>query len=216
MRTDELRAKVVTTARNYLGYMVADGSHKQIIDLYNTITPLPRGYKMAYSAPWCAAFVSAVFHKLGLDFPKECSCAEMIELYKAKGQWVEDDAYRPQEGDLLFYDWQDGSNYAATDNKGAPDHVGIITLVTSNTISVIEGNKGNAVGIRSLPINGRYIRGFATPDYDGAAAKITMDKTSSYRETIKKTCGLADATLDYLQDYKYGDDLLRKIAEALI
>lgn len=38
---------------------------------------------------------------------------------------------------------------------------------------------------------------------------------SSYRATIKSKAGLSDATLDYLQAYKYGSDLLRKLAAAM-
>ena len=38
---------------------------------------------------------------------------------------------------------------------------------------------------------------------------------SEYRATIQAKTGLADATLDYLQAYKYGADLLRKLAAAM-
>lgn len=46
------------------------------------------------------------------------------------------------------------------------------------------------------------------------AYKSTSD-LSSYRATIKSKAGLSDATLDYLQAYKYGSDLLRKLAAAM-
>ena len=35
---------------------------------------------------------------------------------------------------------------------------------------------------------------------------------ASYREVLKKRAGLLDPTLDYLAAYKYGDDLIRKLA----
>lgn len=38
---------------------------------------------------------------------------------------------------------------------------------------------------------------------------------SGYRAKIQAKAGLSDATLDYLQDYKYGADLLRKLAAAM-
>lgn len=34
-----------------------------------------------------------------------------------------------------------------------------------------------------------------------------------YRALLQKRAGLADATMDYLAAYRYGDDLLRKLAE---
>ena len=79
-----MRQKVVEAARAWLGLRESDGSFRQIIDVYNTITPLPRGYRMTYSDAWCAAFVSAVAQRCGLTsiiYP-ECGCDPMIQLYK--------------------------------------------------------------------------------------------------------------------------------------
>ena len=53
MTENQLRAKVVTAAKGWYGCKEADGSHKPIIDLYNTQKQLPRGYKMKYSDAWC-------------------------------------------------------------------------------------------------------------------------------------------------------------------
>ena len=39
------------------------------------------------------------------------------------------------------------------------------------TITVIEGNKSDAVGYREIAVNGRYIRGFGLPDYAGKATE---------------------------------------------
>ena len=59
------RTAVVNQAKAWLGYNEADGSHRAIIDLYNTQNPRPRGYKVTYTDAWCATFVSAVAVKLG-------------------------------------------------------------------------------------------------------------------------------------------------------
>lgn len=49
-----------------------------------------------------------------------------------------------------MYDWQDGTNYATTDNTGAPDHIGIVTKVGGGTFVVTEGNmNGGKVGKRT-------------------------------------------------------------------
>ena len=144
--------------------------HKEIIDLYNTLSPLPRGYKLTYTDAWCAGTWSAAAVKAGYTaiMPVECSCYYLIERAKAMGIWIEDDTYVPDPGDGILYDWDDGPNYATTDNKGAPEHVGAVWKVENGIIYVIEGNKNNAVGIRELPINGRYIRGFICPKYTEA------------------------------------------------
>ena len=43
MTEKELRQKVVATAESYVGCKEADGSHRKIIDLYNSHKPLARG-----------------------------------------------------------------------------------------------------------------------------------------------------------------------------
>lgn len=169
----ELRQSVVNVMKGWLGWSEANGKFKAIIDLYNTQRPLPRGYKVQYTDEWCATTVTAAGLKAGLEaiIFGECSCSRMIELYKAKGRWMETDAYRPQIGDIIMYYWKDGANYATTDCTAAPNHVGIVSAVNGNTLTIIEGNKGEAVATRSVKINGRYIRGYCLPDYASMATK---------------------------------------------
>lgn len=169
----ELRQSVVNVMKGWLGWSEANGKFKAIIDLYNTQHPLPRGYKVQYTDEWCATTVTAAGMKAGLEtiIFGECSCSRMIELYKAKGRWMENDAYRPQIGDIIMYYWKDGANYATTDCTAAPNHVGIVSAVNGNTLTIIEGNKGEAVSTRSVKINGRYIRGYCLPDYASMATK---------------------------------------------
>ena len=160
----QLRAEIVNQAKSWVGRKESDGTHRVIIDVYNSIYPLPRGYRMTYSDPWCATFVSAcaqVWGLTGIIFP-ECGCAPMINLYKQHGRWMEDDAYVPQPGDVIFYDWQDTG---VGDNVGAPDHVGLVASVDGNVINIIEGNCGNMVQYTARKINSRYIRGYGLPDY---------------------------------------------------
>lgn len=140
-----------------------ESGHQWVIDTYNTITPIPRGYKMPLNKPWCAATVSAIFHSLGYDALAECSCSKMVEKAQKLGLWVEDDSYTPKPGDVIYYDWQDNGK---GDNVGEPDHVGIVIKVDGNKITVREGNKGGTVGNRIIDVNGRYIRGFIVPKYD--------------------------------------------------
>lgn len=166
------RTQIINQAREWIGYNEADGSHKKIIDLYNSHKPLARGYKLKYTDAWCAGTVSALAIACNATdiIPTEVSCAKLIELAKAKGIWVEADNYIPLPGDLILYDWQDNGN---GDNKGNPDHIGICESVVGDTITVIEGNYQNAVGRRLMRVNGKYIRGYITPKYDAEPVKTT-------------------------------------------
>lgn len=158
------RQKLVNAAVSFIGCKEADGSHRQIIDLYNSHKPLARGYAVKYTDAWCATFVSAVAIKCGMTdiIPTECGCGKMIELFRKLGAWQENDAHVPQPGDIIFYDWDDSGK---GDNAGGSDHVGIVEKVSGNTITVIEGNYSSAVKRRTLAVNGKYIRGYGVPKY---------------------------------------------------
>lgn len=134
-------------------------------------------YAVQYDDEWCATCVTAAGIQAGLHdiILGECGCGKMIELYRAAGRWEENDAYRPEPGDIIMYDWQDTGK---GDNTGGADHVGIVEKVVGNTITIIEGNKGEAVARRTLAVNGRYIRGYCLPDYASKAEEDDdMDQT---------------------------------------
>ena len=175
----ELRNKVVSTVTAWDGAKKGDQTHHHIIDLYNTIKPLPRGVRMSYTMDWCAATVSAAFQAAGLIdmIPPECSCGEMMRGAQSMGIWQERDDYRPQLGDICLYDWQDSGQ---GDNMGAPDHVGIVTAVCADGFTVTDGNMGSLsrVGQRSMSYNGRYIRGFICPKY---ASKTVQKLTAEIK-----------------------------------
>lgn len=182
-------SKVVEQAKAWLGLNESSGSFKVIIDTYNAHTPLARGYKVKYTDEWCATFVSAVAVKLGYTdiIPTECSCTKMIELLKKLGSFVENDAYVPKPGDIMFYDWEDSGK---GENTGGADHVGIVEKVSGNTITVIEGNYSQSVKRRNIAVNGKCIRGYGVPKYDTETTKITTTKGDYTMEmrNLKKGC----------------------------
>ena len=167
-------SEVVKQAQAWLGKKESNGTHKAIIDIYNSHKPLAQNYKVKYTDSWCATFVSAVAIKLGYTsiIPTECSCQRMIELFKKMGCWVENENVIPKPGWIIFYDWQDNGK---GDNKGWSDHVGIVEKVVGNTIHVIEGNLSDAVGRRKLSVNGKYIRGYGVPKYDAEKVLKSVD-----------------------------------------
>jgi hypothetical protein len=157
---------VVGQAQKWLGLNEYEGTHMEIIDLYNSQKLLPRGYKMTRQDSWCAATVSAIAikNKYTDIIPTECSCGEMVKKAITMGIWMENDGYTPSPGDIIMYDW--GDKYPKKDNKSWPDHTGVVERVANGKITVIEGNYANEVKRRLLDINGQYIRGFICPRYD--------------------------------------------------
>lgn len=178
------RTKIIAQAQEWIGLNEADGSHKKIIDIYNSYTPRARGYKVQYTDAWCATFVSAVAIACNATdiIPTECSCNQMIALFKKLGIWVESDAHKPKPGDIIFYDWQDSGS---GDNKGSSDHVGFVEAVVGDSVTVAEGNFKNAVGRRLIKVNGKYIRGYGVPEYDADAVKPNDTPTESPEEDEK-------------------------------
>lgn len=155
---------------SWVGRNEKDGTHKMIIDLYNSKTPRARGYKVTYKDAWCMTTLAAAVIKLAATdiCPIECSCNEAIKLAKKMGIWIENENRVPAIGDWVVYDWDDQRNdFRTTDNQGYPEHIGVVKSVDAakGIFRVIEGNFSNAVKIRTLEINGRYIRGFITPKY---------------------------------------------------
>lgn len=193
MNERQLRQSVVNVMQGWLGWSEANGKFKAIIDLYNRQNPIPAGYRMKYTDEWCAATVTAAGMQAGLEdiIFGECSCSRMVELYRKVGRWMEDDAYTPQIGDIVMYRWDDGADYAATDNTSSPNHVGMVAEVNGRVLTIIEGNKGQKVATRSLFVNGRYIRGYCLPDYASVASKTEDgDEEEMTQEQFNK---MADA-----------------------
>lgn len=189
MTGNQLRQNAAKCIRAWVGAKQGDKTHKAIIDCYNSQDALPSGYKMSYTDPWCAATVSAVAITLGMDsreFPPECSCKRMIALFKKLGLWIEDDGYLPKVGDLVMYYWNDDKNtYAEKDCTADPNHVGMVTAVSVKRFTVTEGNmtSTHVVGTREMEVNGRYIRGFCTPDYASAAKRFTTGSKATQAAT---------------------------------
>jgi LysM repeat protein len=198
------RDRVLAQARAWIGRNESDGSHREIIDVYNNHKPLARGYAVQYTDAWCATFVSAVSIQCGTTsiIPTECGCGQMLILFMVLGEWVEDDNYVPAPGDVIFYDWQDSGS---GDNEGWPDHVGIVESVSGSDITVIEGNKNDAVGRRTLQVGGKYIRGYGVPKY-------AIDSSETPQVASKTVDELAQEVLD--GNWGNGEDRKNRLTAA--
>lgn len=159
-----LRQSLVDIACGWAGVREDDGSHRPIIDLYNTIDPLPMGYTVTYDDAWCAAFGSAAALEADLldIIPAECSCNRQIRLFQELGCWEERDGHLPLPGDYIFYDWDLPRSFDCT---AGSDHVGIVVGTWGPFIRVMEGNREDDAGMRTLWRNDWCIRGYGLPDY---------------------------------------------------
>lgn len=165
-----LRSKIVSTAEEWLGVQESDGSHKAIIDLYNSHHPLAQNYVVTYDDEWCATFVSAVAIQCELTdiIPTECGCQRQIGLFQELDAWEEADDYKPLPGDIIYYCWKDKN--PLEDCTGWSDHVGIVVGTAGSYIKVIEGNNNSKVAYRYIRVDASGIRGYAIPKYLKAAA----------------------------------------------
>ena len=183
------RSKPSEWLSKYVGITEGSEQHKEILKIFND-SGLCTRYKMSVGDPWCATATSAAFIATGLSgiFPcVECSCESMINLAITAGIWIENDAYVPDTGDVILYDWNDNG---VGDCTGWSDHVGIVISCDGSTIKVIEGNKSNTVGYRDIAVNGKYIRGFITPHY--AATTTPQPSTKKSIEEIAKEVYLGE------------------------
>ena len=183
------RSKASEWLSKYVGITEGSEQHKEFLKIFND-SGLCTRYKMSVGDPWCATATSAAFIATGLSgiFPcVECSCESMIKLAITAGIWIENDAYVPDTGDVILYDWNDNG---VGDCTGWSDHVGIVISCDGSTIKVIEGNKSNTVGYRDIAVNGKYIRGFITPHY--AATTTPQPSTKKSIEEIAKEVYLGE------------------------
>lgn len=210
----EQRLNCALAAARWLGTREGSREHQQILDIYNSIRPLPRGYALSRTDPWCAAFVSAaaVLAGVGNLVPLECSCARIIEKARDMGIWVEDDAHVPLIGDWVLYNWDAGG---PGDDRGAPDHVGIVIASEKGAVLVAEGNYDNGVKLRRLEIDGEKIRGFVCPNFvtkEDTMRCHTLEEVPDYaRATIEKL--VTDGSLRGLTEDDLGltEDLIRTL-----
>lgn len=163
--------KLIRQAEKWLGLNERDGSFKEIIDLYNSVEPIPRGYRAPYTCEWCAIFVTALGYKTGMSdlIGAECSVPKFMQIFKAKGIWLGANV-TPKPGDIVIYDW---------DTQRDGDHIGIIEQVKGNAVTAIEGNMSERVGRRTFSKGWSRVTGYARPNYERADAVFRLYNLNS-------------------------------------
>lgn len=210
---------VLDVMRSWIGYSEANGKHKQIIDLYNSHKPLARGYAVKYSDEWCDTTVSAAAIKAGVVdlIGTECGCEQHVKIFQSMGIWMEDGTITPIPGDIILYNWDD----ATQPNDGYSDHIGYVESVSGRTITLIEGNKNEAVARREIPVGWGYIRGYARPKYASggtAPSNPTPSKTLDEiaREVIKGVYGNGSDRSKALQALGYDPNKVQERVNAIL
>ena len=179
-------SQILEIMRSWVGMDRACGTHKPIIDLYNSHKPLARGYCVTMRDAYCATTVSAAFIKadaVDMIGGTECGADEFIKLFKKAGIWCEDGNVVPTPGAIIEYNW----DIKAQPNDGPADHIGIVEKVSEGLLTVLEGNIGGKVGRRTLPVGWGQIRGYAFPDYLAEEETVyNVGWNLSFRESSKK------------------------------
>ena len=157
---------VLDVMRGWLGFSETNGKFREIIDLYNSVKPLPRGYAVQYLDEWCDTCVSAAGIKAGCSelIGRECGVEEHVKIFRKMGIWIEDGTITPEPGYVIVYNW----DKAAQPNDGYSDHIGFVEKVSGGKVTAIEGNRGEKVDRRVIPLGWGYIRGYAAPRYEKA------------------------------------------------
>ena len=170
------KSAVLNGLRSWLG--VREPDHKFIIDIYNEffdrIGHRPRGYRVTYYDAWCATGLSAAIiqaliaageDRYPFELPLECGCQEMIGLYEKLGQYHSRGSFDPQEGDIVFYDWQ---------GDGHSDHVGMVEENNGGALVIIECNNDDAVKRRYTDVNNTNICGYARPNWESEVSPMII------------------------------------------
>lgn len=137
-----------------------------------------------YRIEWCACFVSWLAKMCHAEdiIPISMSCNRQIDVFPDHGGKVmKTKPYDVRVGDILYYNW---------DNAWDADHVGIVTAVNGDTITVVEGNNGeypnDRVRKRRISRHNNLIYCIVRPNYskDTVSDTPNEDTSGAYPEIV--------------------------------
>lgn len=110
---------------------------------------------------WCHMFVSWCANKAGIStsiIPKTADCDTGMNSFKNwnkfKYSYANGGNYSPKSGDIIYF----GTTSDAS-------HVGIVSSISGNTITTIEGNSSDQVRKKTYSLTNTSIIGYGTPAY---------------------------------------------------
>jgi len=192
---------VLNIARSYIGMQQGDGRHKDLINKYNAVKPLPVGYPMKVTDDWCAAFVTVIGDQTNTSkyIGRECGVQRFVAIFKNKGIWR--GLAKPAPGDIVVFDWQ---------KNGWADHIGFVEVVNGKTITTIEGNTSKCVARRTYPWNDWRIAGYARPKYPSASHSDNKSVYELANEVIQGKWGNGDERISRLKKSGYDPSAVQK------
>ena len=193
VQTGTTAENLVTLAQSQLGY--TESTRNFQVDaqgIRRGITRYGQWYGNPYGS-WSSMFVSFCLHYAGAeDLPANAGAESMrLEwnnsgLYQAANQWT------PQSGNLVFLHEMVQAQTSDTDVAGQEDAptlsyanvataVAIITEVTPEGITVIQGDWEDSVSLRTLDLTNPAILGYGlVPEYSSFALRATDTEMLAY------------------------------------
>lgn len=162
----------------------------------------PKGVDGSFG-PGCDAALRACQKDLGLTVDGSCGPATLAKLASRDGSYL---AYRPQDTATYF---------AAVWGRAVALCAQLCETYGLTADDILCHSEGYAKGIASnhadvmhwWPYHGKTMDMFR----DEVQAALGAQEPD-YRAQVQARFGLADETMDYLEAYKYGPDLLKKLA----
>jgi len=142
--------------------------------------------------PWDTLFTAFCLHYGGFDQVPVSGGAESLRVaWQREGLINRPDAYRPIEGDVLFWD---------SDGNGTADLTGIISSVTEEQFTVIQGDVEGQVAQVTYALNDAGILGYGVADkntiltvlgsYPGAGARLASGGTQVLGKTVNYSANM--------------------------
>lgn len=121
------------------------------------------GRSDAQGESWCACFVTWCMIQAKVPFPSIDTphgyvyCPDAVTFGRAHGELVNS----PQAGDIVLFDWN---------HDAISDHTGIVTGVSGQSFTTIEGNSGTPGSVRANSwANHEFVVAFFRPPYGSNA-----------------------------------------------
>jgi peptidoglycan hydrolase-like protein with peptidoglycan-binding domain len=187
--------RVLARAATQIGYVEGANDDSRFGDWYG----LPNN-------PWCAMFVSWVFHQEGMALKAStakgfAACSAGRNWFKANGRFT---TTKPKPGYVVFYDWD-------VPVKEPLDHVGIVEQVHGDgSIIAIEGNSRNPGGGRQGVFRQHRkggIVGYGIPDFPvlpppgpDVAKRLPLLVRGAKGDPVRRVQGLIRAAVPSLKD----------------
>ena len=174
---------------------------------YGNITKYGRWYGMNRQ-PWCAMFVSWCARMSGVpesEIPNFAACnSGGVSWFKKHNAW-KNGSYTPLPGDIVFFDFDEGSGY-----DGRAEHVGIVESVDDDYVYTIEGNTSNDMVERKRRPRDRSILGYGTPQFGTisyARCDMSLENLSYPNDIWEGTSHSVSGTVrsDYAIMWLYAD-----------